>query len=267
MNGQRARRLERLGMVWDARELAWEETLDVLRAYYQEYETLAAPRSATILDRSVGMMLANLRRDGGPGKDPERARKRAEQPAAIDPYWNPAWPLEWQRNFASVQACVDGGADAEDILPGVTFGGVDVGTWLRRQRQTWKRLSDGQRELLEGLGVTPLRAPSAAPAEAATGNAGTAPVPAARKPPAGRNGTFERGLAAARQYLAREGHLTVPRSHVEHLVPEAAGPGADSGDQEQETVAVRLGVWRSNMRARRDKLTPEQQAALDEIGI
>ncbi|TDC12482.1 helicase [Streptomyces sp. 8K308] len=27
------------------------------------------------------------------------------------------------------------------------------------------------------------------------------------------------------------------------------------------------GVWRSNMRSRRDRLTPEQQAALDELGL
>ncbi|WP_326600443.1 DEAD/DEAH box helicase [Streptomyces sp. NBC_01803] len=266
MPSRRADRLEKLGMVWDERELAWEETLAVLRAYYQEYGTLAAPRSATVLDRPVGMMLANLRRDGGLGKDPARAARRAEQLAGIDPYWNPAWPIEWQRTFAGVQACIDGGAEPEDILPGVTFAGVDVGTWLKRQRQAWKRLSDGQRELLEGLGVTPLQTPSAAPAEAATGNAGAAPVPAARKHPAGRNGTFERGLAAARQYLTREGHLTVPRGHVEHLVIE---DGTDGGERQEqpETVAVRLGVWRSNMRARRDKLTPQQQAALDDIGL
>ncbi|MGK5533994.1 Helicase associated domain protein [Streptomyces sp. URMC 129] len=269
MNGQRARRLEKLGMVWDERELAWEETLAVLRAYYNEYGTLAAPRSATILDRPVGMMLANLRRDSGLGKDPERAAKRAEQLAAIDPYWNPPWPIEWQRNYAGVQQCIDGGAEPEDILPGVTFAGVDVGVWLKRQRQTWKHLSDGQRELLESLGITPLQTPTTAPAQAATRSTGAVPVPATRKPPAGRSGSFERGLAAARQYLTREGHLTVPRNHVEHLLLETdpAGPDAGGEDQEQQTIAVRLGVWRSNMRSRRDKLTPQQQAALNELGI
>ncbi|WP_059007572.1 DEAD/DEAH box helicase [Streptomyces specialis] len=270
MPSRRADRLEKLGMVWDERELAWEETLAVLRTYYQEYGTLAAPRSATILGRPVGMMLANLRRDGGLGKDPARAARRAEQLVAIDPHWNPAWPVEWQRTYAGVQQCVDGGADAEDILPGVTFAGGDVGTWLKRQRQGWKHLTAGQRELLEGLGVTPLQAPSAAPTQAATGNAGAVPVPAARKPPSGRNGTFERGLAAARQYLAREGHLTVPRNHVEHLAldKEARADGGEDQEQKQPgTMAVRLGVWRSNMRSRRDRLSTEQQNALDELGI
>ncbi|GAB2892009.1 helicase associated domain-containing protein [Streptomyces mayteni] len=80
-----------------------------------------------------------------------------------------------------------------------------------------------------------------------------------------RAGSFERGRAAAKQYLAREGHLKVPRGHVEHLVLEE---GAGGGDQEPgETVAVRLGVWRSNMRSRRDTLPIEQQTALDELGL
>ncbi|WP_165953958.1 helicase associated domain-containing protein [Streptomyces sp. 8K308] len=95
--------------------------------------------------------------------------------------------------------------------------------------------------------------------------AGGATVPAARKPAGSRAGSFERGLAAAHQYLAREGHLRVPRGHVEHLVLEDAV--ACDGQEQPETVAVKLGVWRSNMRSRRDRLTPEQQAALDELGL
>ncbi|GAB2884989.1 DEAD/DEAH box helicase [Streptomyces mayteni] len=272
MNGGRARRLEALGMVWDERELAWEETLDVLRAYHDEYGTLAAPRSATILDRPVGMLLANLRRPGGLGKDTARAKQRSEQLAAIDEHWNPAWPVEWQRNYAGVQQCVDGGADPDDILPGVTVAGADIGTWLRRQRHGWKHLSQAQRGLLGDLGIGPLHTAPETAQEAVEGaqepagpEAGGTAVPAARKPSGGRSGSFERGLAAARQYLAREGHLKVPRGHIEHLVLEDAVGG---GDQEPgETVAVRLGVWRSNMRSRRDALPVEQQTALDEIGL
>nr|WP_279571300.1 DEAD/DEAH box helicase [Streptomyces hainanensis] len=273
MNGGRARRLEALGMVWDERELAWEETLDVLRAYHGEYGTLAAPRSATILDRPVGMLLANLRRPGGLGKDTARAERRTRQLAAIDPHWNPAWPIEWQRNYAGIQQCVDGGADPDDILPGVTVAGIDVGTWLRRQRHAWKHLSEAQRRLLADLAIGPLHtAPEAvqgaveAVQEPAGPEAGGATVPAARKPTNGRAGSFERGLAAARQYLAREGHLRVPRSHIEHLALEDAAAG-DGGQEQPETVDVRLGVWRSNMRSRRDKLPIEQQTALDEIGL
>jgi hypothetical protein len=42
----------------------------------------------------VGQHMANLRRKGGLGKNPERAAERAKQLAAIDPDWNCPWPLE-----------------------------------------------------------------------------------------------------------------------------------------------------------------------------
>ncbi|SOD62832.1 hypothetical protein SAMN06297387_107206 [Streptomyces zhaozhouensis] len=105
---------------------------------------------------------------------------------------------------------------------------MDVGRWLTKQTQpaVWARLLSGQRALLEQLRVTPPEvAPAVAPGKAVAapgtareedaGNAeGAGPtafgvLPAARTPTKGRgSASFERGVAAARQYLAREGHLT-----------------------------------------------------------
>jgi hypothetical protein len=49
----------------------------------------------------------------------------------------------------------------------------------------------------------------------------------------------------------------VPRGHSEEIA--VAG--------EAEPVSVRLGVFLSNTRARRDKLTDPQRAALAELGV
>jgi hypothetical protein len=64
-------------------------------------------------------------------------------------------------------------------------------------------------------------------------------------------------LAAARQFHAREGHLSVPRKHVEEMADE----GGESG------VGVRLGGWLDNTRRRADKLIPERRAELDALGM
>jgi hypothetical protein len=80
--------------------------------------------------------------------------------------------------------------------------GADVGRWLGRRLSGWAKLSEGQRERLEQLGI---EAPEAPEAEAAERPA----------PRGGRAAAWERGLAAARQYLEREGHLTIPRTHTE----------------------------------------------------
>ncbi|MGW7824687.1 helicase associated domain-containing protein [Streptomyces puniciscabiei] len=49
-------------------------------------------------------------------------------------------------------------AELDEIVPGVTSGGVDVARWLQRQRQHAVRegLAPGQRERLTSLGITPL---------------------------------------------------------------------------------------------------------------
>lgn len=69
---------------------------------------------------------------------------------------------------------------------------------------------------------------------------------------------FQRGLEALTQWVAREGaHRPVPRTHGEEVVVEG----------EAEPVVVKLGVWVSNTKTRRDKLTQEQPDALRELGV
>jgi hypothetical protein len=58
--------------------------------------------------------------------------------------------------------------------------------------------------------------------------------------------------------MEREGAgRPVPRGHSEETTV----------DSETEPVLVRLGVWISNTKTRRDKLTPEQRDTLRELGV
>ncbi|MGW0664617.1 helicase associated domain-containing protein [Streptodolium elevatio] len=144
--------------MWDYADAAFDEGLAAARAYFADHGTLAAPRSATALDRPVGQWLSNQRRPGFLAGHPERA----EALAAIDPDWNPSWPLDWQRHYAGVRESLAAGATLDELVPGVTIHGHDIGQWLDRQRQpmTWRGLSTGQRERLSELGVKPIAAPS-----------------------------------------------------------------------------------------------------------
>ncbi|MGK5532102.1 helicase associated domain-containing protein [Streptomyces sp. URMC 129] len=251
MGRKRVKWLNELGMVWSAPDLAWEENLAAARAYYAEHGTLCAPQTAAMEGKAVGQWLTNLRRPGGLGKDAERAARRAQQLAAIDPDWNPrqrGWSVDWQRLFTKLQTCVDGGGDVAHIHPGIVLGGEDVGRWLQRQRETWGELNDEQRHRLEALGVTP-------PEDGAAG-AGPAGTNAAPAPGGAREAAFQRGLAAARQYREREGTLEgVPRRHVETVIDG------------QGVTEVKLGIWLTNQKARRGSLTPERAEALNELGI
>ncbi|MFJ9026332.1 Helicase associated domain protein [Streptomyces sp. NPDC102259] len=237
MTGQRARRLEQLGMVWSVADERFQENLEAAKAYYDQHWTLCAPRTATALDKPLGMWLANLRRPGALDGHPEW--KTALE--AVDEDWNPVWPADWQRHYAALRELVadeQGQAGAVKVLPGLTVHGMDIGKWLAKQQtpKVWEALRDGQRERLQQLGITP-----PAPAPEAPANASTAPVSA-----------FDKGVAALAQYKTRTGSVTVPRAHVETL---------------EDGTEVRLGVWIMNQKGRRTKLTPDRLQTLAHLGL
>ncbi|MFE3600756.1 helicase associated domain-containing protein [Streptomyces sp. NPDC059142] len=68
---------------------------------------------------------------------------------------------------------------------------------------------------------------------------------------------FQRGLAALTQWAEQERQRPIPRSAVVEITV----------DGETEPVPVKLGVWLSNTKSRRDKLTAEQRAALARLGM
>ncbi|MFE9890630.1 Helicase associated domain protein [Streptomyces scopuliridis] len=244
MPATRAGELDELGMIWDTADAQFAENLAAARAYHAEAGTLAAPRHATALDKPVGQWLTNLRRPGGLGKDPERAARRAAQLAAIDPDWNPGqsgWTVDWQRHYTGLRTLLEAGGTLPEIQPGVTWRGDDIGRWLQRQARNWAHLGAEQQRRLADLGVEPAVRPQKASvrADATTGASKGAEA-------------FTRGLAALAQYIQREARAVVPRGHTEHL---------------EDGTPVRLGVWLSNQKSRRDRLTEQQLAALAQLGL
>lgn len=182
----------------------------------------------------------------GLGKNPERAATRAAQLTALDPDWNCPWPLDWQRHYRVLAQLAEDepGNRLPGIAPGVLFEGNDLGRWLQQQAHNWTDLSAEQQQRLTTLGVTPAERPG----------------PAAKndgKPEGKLPAAFQRSVTALAQYISREGHHRVPRSHVEE----------NPADGHHTPVPVRLGVFMSNTKTRRDKLTGPQRAALAELGI
>ncbi|WP_406458363.1 Helicase associated domain protein [Streptomyces sp. NBC_00876] len=250
LEAHRKEQLDHEGMVWEPGDEAWETKLAALRSYHRAHGHLAPRQDAEWGEGDVdlvpvGQVMANLRRKGGLGKDPERAGLRSAQLAAVDEDWACPWPLDWQRHYAVLRdlARDEPGGTLPLIRPGVIFEGDDLGKWLVRMARDWPQLSAAQRQRLTALGVRPARRPPRARSAKGPGT-----MPAA----------FRRGLQALAQYVAREGAGTpVPRGHLEEI--PAVG--------KTEPVAVRLGVWMSNTKARRDGLTDQQRAALAKLGI
>ncbi|MER5890908.1 helicase associated domain-containing protein [Streptomyces sp. NPDC001941] len=136
----------------------------------------------------------------------------------------------------------------------VVVQGVDLGRWVRAQQNGWDGLQRAQQYLLETfLGLEPTEAVEE-------------PVGVLRGPEA----AWARNLAAARQFHAREGHLKVPRKHVEHLVgsgADAGGPGDGEAGGADDLVAIKLGQWLDNTRRRAAKLSEQRRAELAALGV
>ncbi|MFJ7416424.1 Helicase associated domain protein [Streptomyces sp. NPDC098077] len=245
------------GMVWEPGEEAWENKLAALRSYRRATGHLS-PRQDAVWGEGkamvpIGQHMANLRRKGGLGKDPKRAAERAAQLTAIDEDWNCPWPLNWQRHYRVLADLIDADGVLPYIAPGVVMDGDDIGAWRWKQQNAGvqAQLMPEQRERLAKLGIPIAELPSSAPAAARTTKASTKGTSRAQA-------AFRRGLAALTQWVEQEGvDRPVPRGAVvEITVDGEAGP-----------VPIKLGVWLSNTKSRKDRLDANQVAALAKLGI
>ncbi|MEU5838584.1 Helicase associated domain protein [Streptomyces diacarni] len=234
--------LAETGFVFDPRDQAFTEFLDLCALYYADHHTLAAPRDAVLAGVPVGERLHQARKPDGLGTKPERANSRRERLEAIDPDWNPAWPISWQRHYAKACWLLGQGATLAELQPGVSLGGDDIGAWLAEQPAAWDSLEEGQQQRLTELGVQPA-------AKAVLTAVPTVPAGATR---------WEINLSAARQFKNREGHLRVPRRHLETIT-----------DADGVEHIVPLGNFRSNTRSRhaKSKLTPTQIRDAHDTGL
>lgn len=252
MDENRVAQLETLGMIWSHYDVAWEEGLTAARGWAAEHGHLLAPLDATYQGAAVGIWLKNARAAARKAAENERRRAeglpvessagalpdtRREQLEDIDASWCPSWPVTWQRCFHLVRIHLDAGEALPTEAGEVLRQGEDLGRWVTSVRYGWDQLTTVQQWMCEHvLGITP---------------AGEDEKPPPRRTQADK---WAMNYTAAQQFHEREGHLQVPRKHVETVLSE-------DGRQLQ----YRLGAWINNQRSRATTLTPERIQQLSTI--
>ena len=189
-------------------------------AFAQEYGHLSIPYRHRRDGFQLGLWLSNQRAYG-----PRLAPDRSYALAALDPWWNPPWQRIYQHAHRQVQTGIL-------VDPGQGFDAFseNMGSWPFDQCLKYQDLHPQQRALLARIGITAHRAE------------------AARRRPRSIEDSRTEGLAAARAYAARTGHLCA--------YPEDTHDGFP------------IGQWLSNQRSRTRAGTEaagiaDQLAALD----
>ncbi|WP_406429989.1 Helicase associated domain protein [Streptomyces sp. NBC_00631] len=251
LEAARVTELEALGMLWSVQASAWEAGLTVARAYTDAHGHLLPPTGAVFGGDSfpIGVWLKNQR--AAARKTAENAERRAagetvpyagelsearvETLADLDPGWCPtAWDIGWQRSYRLTLAHRKAGGTLPAGPGELIVQGEDLGAWIAGQRTVWDKLMPAQQWLLESVGIEP-------PAEGE-------PVPGASRT---QDARWAANLAAARKFHAREGHLSVPRKHMEAV----------------NGVEHKLGAFLDNTRRRAAKLSEQRRAELDQLGM
>lgn len=176
--------LNTLGMVWSPADEQWETFHTAAVRFHARHGHLAMAIDEVVDGVAAGVTMTNYRNRGLR----EDRRALLDQ---LDPWWDPPWRITWQRAYYHARAYRAAHGNTDIPRTHRTSDGVHLGEWLYSATQGWDQLHPSQRELLTGLGVTPDR---------------QAPFDKA----------WQAGLAAARSYRAREGHLLVPQGHIEN---------------------------------------------------
>jgi hypothetical protein len=262
LDEDRIAQLEKLGMVWSHYDVAWEEGLAAARGWATEAGHLLAPLDATYQGYRVGIFLKNARAAARKAAEIEQRRAeglpvgssagalsedRREQLEEIDPSWCPAWPVEWQRAFHLTRQHLEAGGTLPTEPDTVVRQGEDLGRWVKTVRFGWHKLTGVQQWMCEQiLGITP---------------ASEDEKPRPRRTQADK---WAMNYAAAKQFYEREGHLRVPRKHVERIV---IGDRDGGHGDDQEEQKIKLGAWIGNQRSRVATLSEDRREQLSAIGM
>ncbi|WP_159104051.1 helicase associated domain-containing protein [Streptomyces sp. CdTB01] len=167
------------------------EGLEQARLHVERFGHLAVAHTDGRVQEGfdLGRWLANRR-----AHTASLTMEQAEQLRCLDAWWNPPWPLDWQRAWhrARIHVYEQGQVHGGDNRMGLPCW---LQRWLRHQITHYEQLHDGQVMLLAELGLT------------------TSEVERFHAWPGRRRPTAD-GLTVARAYAARHGHLAVSQPLV-----------------------------------------------------
>ncbi|MFF7534460.1 helicase associated domain-containing protein [Streptomyces bobili] len=153
-------------------EELFAEGLEHARAHAARVGHLALPHTSGRAGAGfdLGRWLANRRADAA-----SLTRRQAAQLSALDTWWNPPWPVDWQRAWHRARTHVrePGPVHGGDNLQGLPRW---LERWLRHQITHYPQLHDGQQQAWFRSGVSVAARVRCLPTHAPSGSNTVRPV-------------------------------------------------------------------------------------------
>lgn len=241
------------GMVWEPGEEAWENKLAALRSYRRATGHLAPPA------RTRSGARARPWCPSGSTRPISAARAASGKTPSAPQRGGHSWRRSTRTGTARGHSTGNATTASSRTWSTPTASCRPSSRVSCSRATTWASGSHGNARRAPGRNCPP-SSRSASPGWACSRLRRRLPP---RRPRGRRRGpskaqqAFQRGVQALAQWVEREGQRPVPRGAIEEIAV----------DGETEPVTVKLGVWVSNTRARRDKLSAEQLAALAALGV
>jgi len=209
--------LDALGMQWTTGRSTFAVMLEHARTWAHDNGHLMIPGKEEAGGHKLGSWITTQRQRAASGRLPPEQQQALE---AIDPYWNPPWPRDWQRKYVRARAMSPGperwhpSASADYVRRDDT-----IAQWVERQQRDYYRLAREQRKLLRAIGISPrpggkeYGGTKHAPTSAGMPPAGGAKAEAG-KPPAAKT-QIDLALEDVAAYVKRHGDLKIPYRHYE----------------------------------------------------
>ncbi|RZB19618.1 hypothetical protein StrepF001_12905 [Streptomyces sp. F001] len=132
---------------WPARRRSVAHGLEAAHDYAARYGHLAVSQPTTHDGFALGKWL-NLQRHRQ--RAAGRSTRLGRQLTDLDTWWNPPWPLDWQRYYWAARHHLHGLPDGAVWWPGRPDED-QTRQWLHEQQASWQHLHDKQRALVRSL--------------------------------------------------------------------------------------------------------------------
>ena len=155
LTAERIQALDDICMIWDVADAVWERNYGAAKAYYIEHGNLDVPIGYVTDDGiKLGMWLCNIRNSQrGTNKAYKLTQEQIDALNAIGMIWTARFDRAWERGYEEAVAYYNVHCNLDVPTTYVSANGYRLGGWICDQRERKDKLSEERKDRLNAIGM------------------------------------------------------------------------------------------------------------------